>query len=89
VAAEGTGIRNGLEALVATTPAQWVDAIELLYNDRDAWSAQQRAAWAYTESEFTLARGRELMQAALEMADIFAVPDASCLVHDSGSGVTK
>lgn len=89
VAAEGTGVRDGLEALVATTPAQWVDAIELLYNDRDAWSRQQHAAWAYTEREFSLARGLELMQAALEMVDIFAAPDASCLVHDTQSSVTR
>jgi len=89
VAAEGTGIRDQLEALVATTPAQWVDAVELLYNDRDTWSAQQRAAWAYTETEFGLARGRELMQAALEVVDIFAAPDPNCLVHDTSNNPPK
>ena len=81
VAAEGVGIRDRLEAPVVTTPAQWVDAIEILYNDRDTWSAQQRAAWTYTESEFGLARGRELMQAALEAVGVFAAPDSNCLVH--------
>jgi glycosyltransferase involved in cell wall biosynthesis len=89
VAAEGTGIRDGLEALVATTPAQWVDAVELLYNNSEAWSKQQHAAWAYTQTEFSLARGCELMQAALEMVDIFAAPDSSCLSHDTLSQVTK
>lgn len=89
VAAEGTGIRDGLEALVATTPAQWVDAVELLYNNSEAWSKQQHAAWAYTQTEFSLARGCELMQAAMEMVDIFAAPDSSCLSHDTLSQVTK
>jgi GT2 family glycosyltransferase len=89
VAAEGTGIRDGLEALVATTPAQWVDAVELLYNDSEAWSKQQHAAWAYTQTAFGLARGRELMQAALETVDVFAAPDSSCLAHDTLSQVTK
>lgn len=87
VAAEGAGVRDRLEAPVVTTPAQWVDAIEALYNDGDAWSAQQRAAWAYTESEFSLARGRELMQAALKEVGVFAAPDSTCLVHHTASRV--
>jgi hypothetical protein len=82
VAAEGTGIRDGLEARVATTPQQWVDAIALLYEDADAWHAQQQAAWIFSEREFGLSRGIELMRAALEAVEIFATSDTSCLVHD-------
>ncbi|MBK6863100.1 MAG: glycosyltransferase [Ideonella sp.] len=79
VAAEGTGIRAGLEAQVASTPREWVDAIARLYEDGDAWRAQQAAAWTFTEREFGLARGLELMQAALEVVEIFATPDPDCL----------
>jgi hypothetical protein len=86
VAAEGTGIRAGLEAQVASTPREWVDAIARLYEDGDAWRAQQGAAWAFTEREFGLARGLELMQAALETVEVFATVDTSCLAYDTRAG---
>lgn len=82
MAVEGTGLRDGLEALIAGTPKAWVDAIAKLYEDPAAWAALQQAAWVYTEREFGFTRGRQLMQQALEAVEIFATPEPACLVHD-------
>ena len=82
VAAEGTGVRDGLEARIAATPKAWVESIAALYEDPAAWAAQQQAAWTFTEREFGLARGRELMQQALEAVDVFAAPEPGTLAHD-------
>ena len=82
LAAEGTGIRDGLEAAVATSPRHWADAIARLYEDADLWRAQQQAAWTFTQREYGFERGLEMMRAALEAVEIFATPDAGSLVHD-------
>lgn len=86
VALEGTGIRDGLEARVAASPQEWVDAIAALYEDPVAWAAQQQAAWAFTQQSFGFAHGQTLMQSALAMVEIFASPDPACLVHDTQAG---
>ena len=82
VAIEGTGLRDGLEALVASTPKAWVEAIAKLYEDPAAWAAVQQAAWTFTEREFGFTRGQALMQQALEAVEIFATPEPACLAHD-------
>lgn len=79
MAAEGTGIRDGLEALVAATPQQWVDALERLYLNPDVWRTIQVAAQGFTRQEFGFANGQALMQAALESAEVFTAPDPTCL----------
>jgi O-antigen biosynthesis protein len=79
VAAEGTGVRDGLEALVASSPLQWVECIARLYQDREMWMTQSRTARAYAEREFGFARGQTLMQEALEAVDIYTSPDSACL----------
>jgi glycosyltransferase involved in cell wall biosynthesis len=88
VAAEGTGIRDGLEALVASSPLQWVECVARLYQDRETWMTQSSTARAYAEREFGFARGQSLMQEALETVDIYTSPDSACLgpihgVHSS------
>jgi GT2 family glycosyltransferase len=79
VAAEGTGIRDGQEALIAETAAQWVESIARLYEDRSMWLKIHTAARAYAASEFSFLRGQKLMQKALESVDIFAEPDVLAL----------
>lgn len=82
IAAEGTGIRDGQEGLIADSPAQWADSIARLYEDRTAWERMHQAARTYAASEFGFAKGRKLMQTALEAVDIYAPPDDSILAHD-------
>jgi O-antigen biosynthesis protein len=79
VAAEGTGVRDGQEALIAETAAQWAESIARLYEDRSMWLKIHNAARSYAASEFSFVKGQKLMQKALELVDIFAEPDASVL----------
>jgi glycosyltransferase involved in cell wall biosynthesis len=86
VAAEGTGIRDGLEALIAETAVQWVESIARLYEERSTWIKMHSAAREFAASEFSFTRGQKLMQAALECVDIYATPDDSVLAHDGRPG---
>jgi glycosyltransferase involved in cell wall biosynthesis len=71
IAAEGTGVRDGLECHIAETPEQWVRAIADLYNDPEAWQAMSKQAIEFTERFYSFGRGRELMRSAFEAAGIF------------------
>jgi glycosyltransferase involved in cell wall biosynthesis len=82
VAAEGTGVRDGQEALIAETAAQWVESIACLYEDRSTWFKIHKGARDYAAGEFSFSKGQKLMQAALQSVDIFAEPDESILSHD-------
>jgi O-antigen biosynthesis protein len=82
VAAEGTGVRDGQEALIAETAGQWVESIASLYEDRLMWLKMHNAARDYAAREFSFRKGQKLMQKALESVDIFAEPDDSALNHD-------
>jgi len=84
LAAEGIGIRDGQEALIAETAAQWVESIAGLYEDRSKWLKIHNAARNYAASEFSFLKGQKLMQKALESVDIFAEPDVSALNNDGG-----
>jgi GT2 family glycosyltransferase/glycosyltransferase involved in cell wall biosynthesis len=75
VAAEGTGLRDGLEVLVADAPQAWVDAVVKPYSDEATWEKMSKAARAYARQEFSFAKGRKWMQIAMEMVDIFAPAD--------------
>jgi GT2 family glycosyltransferase len=81
VAAEGTGIREGQEAFMAETPADWVEGIARLYDDRALWLQMHAAARKYASSEFSFAKGQALMQRALSAVDVYANPDEQVLCH--------
>jgi O-antigen biosynthesis protein len=83
VAAEGTGIRNGQEALIVDGAAQWAESIAILYKDRSIWLRMHEAARSYATTEFNFARGQQLMQSALQSVDIYSTADDSTLQHDA------
>ncbi len=72
VAAEGIGLRNGLDCLIAETPADWVQAIMTLAEDDALWSRMAEAGRAFMASEYSFAAGRRMMQAALEAVELFS-----------------
>lgn len=75
VAAEGIGLRHGHDCLILDRPQDWQDAIAALYDD-DAERARLAAnARAYVAETFSFARGRALMRAAFEAADLFGSLD--------------
>jgi glycosyltransferase involved in cell wall biosynthesis len=75
VAAEGIGLRHGHDCMIATTPAEWVSAIEALYQDAKLWQAVSDNARAYVTDRFSFVKGREQMRAAFEAVDLFQSRD--------------
>lgn len=74
IAAEGIGIGEGAEAMVARTPAEWVAAIATLHADEKAWTAMSDRARAYARRVYSFEAGVEHMRVAVETAGLF--PDA-------------
>ena len=75
VAAEGIGLRHGHDCMIATTPAEWIEAIMKLYHDDACWQAVSENARAYTRDRFSFQRGRKQMRAAFEAVDIYVSRD--------------
>jgi glycosyltransferase involved in cell wall biosynthesis len=82
VAAEGIGVRDGHEALIVETPRQWAESIAVLYENGDRWRELQAAGRRHAATEYSFARAQRAMQSALEMVDIYSVPDDVALVYD-------
>lgn len=72
IAAEGIGLRSGHDCIIAETPRDWVEAITALKTDDDLWLSISQNARSYMRGSFSFDRGREMMRAAFEAADIYA-----------------
>jgi glycosyltransferase involved in cell wall biosynthesis len=70
LAAESTGLRHGQEVWIASTPEQWVEAIEQLCSNPQAWQRMSTAAHAYAREHFGRAQGLALMREALRRLDL-------------------
>ncbi len=70
-AAEGIGLRDGFDCLIASQPFEWVEAIHRVYNDAALWRQISDNARSFAESNFSFDQGRVQMRAVLEAADIF------------------
>lgn len=66
VAAEGIGLRDGDEALIARRVSEWVDAIVSLHSDESIWRHASQAARAFAKKHYSLEHGRERMREALD-----------------------
>ena len=71
-AAESTGARNGAEACIVTRPEEWVEAIANLYQDEKAWNRMSEACRQLARSEYSFVKGQEKIQAALQLAGVYA-----------------
>lgn len=71
-AAEGIGLRHGHDCMIATTPAEWRDAIDQLMTDGDLWQAMSANAQSYVGQTFSFDTGRDLMRAAFEAVDLYS-----------------
>lgn len=78
VAAEGTGVRDGLEALIAETPDLWAEAILSLYDDPDRWTGMAQAARAFVRANYGFERGRETLRRAFTDHGIDALRGPTC-----------
>jgi glycosyltransferase involved in cell wall biosynthesis len=73
IAAEGIGLSEGAEAMVARTPSEWVEAIATLYTDAAAWNAMSQRAQAFARRVYSFDRGVEHMRVAVEAVGLFPV----------------
>lgn len=71
VAAEGIGLRDGVETLIAKTPDQWLEAIKKLNYDPDLWLNISQAGQEYVDTFYSFSAGQKLMAEALENVDVF------------------
>ncbi len=82
-AAEAVALTNGSEAFVADTAIRWAEAVASLYHDEPVWTAMSKAALALARREYSFARGRDVMSAALEKVGLYVEQDRSavCVNH--------
>lgn len=62
LAAEGIALTDGKEALLASTPAQWVERIAALYADEPHWQSLSQAAQELVRSQYSTERGLDQMK---------------------------
>ncbi len=71
LAAEGTGLGDGIEVHIASTPEEWVNAVTELYNNPQTWQSMSTAAQDKARRHYSFKQGRNLMRKALQSASIF------------------
>jgi glycosyltransferase involved in cell wall biosynthesis len=65
VAAEATGLSNGISAMIAETPEEWVEAIVGLYEDKKKWQAVSENALTLARNNYSFDTGWKMMGKAL------------------------
>jgi GT2 family glycosyltransferase len=71
IAAEGTGVRAGVEAIIADSVDEWVEAIVALYDHEAEWNRMSQASVAFTTKNYSFEHGRKLMTAAFHKVGIY------------------
>jgi O-antigen biosynthesis protein len=71
VAAEGTGLVDGVDCLIARNAEEWAAAIARLYRDEALWASLGSNAQRAAETRFSFEVGVEMMRTALARIDIF------------------
>ncbi|WP_162617871.1 glycosyltransferase [Salinicola halophilus] len=83
IAAEGTGLVDGVSARIVQSPADWVAAIDELYADADRWQSLSESSLGVARTHFSFARGREQMRHILRGVGLEppVTPRALCTRH--------
>ncbi|MBM1555327.1 glycosyltransferase [Sulfitobacter mediterraneus] len=71
IAAEGIGLRSGLDCIIAQTSEEWRSAIAALSVDDELWQRLSSNGQNYVADTFSFDRGRSQMRIAFEAADLF------------------
>jgi glycosyltransferase involved in cell wall biosynthesis len=72
IAAEGIGLRDGYDCMLARKPEEWLVAICQLCSDDELWLAMSAASRNYAASQFSFAAGKKKMKAAFEAVDLYS-----------------
>lgn len=65
VAAEGTGLVDGVNCLIADSPAAWADCVTKLYTDEVLWNEIGTNALKLARTEYSFSRGVDVIEQAL------------------------
>ncbi len=80
IAMEGIDLRDGVDAVIATRPEEWVAGISRLYGDEKAWNAMSKSVQELAASRYSFKAGVARLQEALAAIDFF-VPGGSSALH--------
>ncbi|HEX3162873.1 MAG TPA: glycosyltransferase, partial [Pseudolabrys sp.] len=70
VAAEGTGLTDGIHCLIANTPEEWADRVARLYTDESVWSRLAAQAHELAQNSYSFDAAKNTLAAALGAAGI-------------------
>lgn len=70
VAAEGTGLMDGVDCLVANSPEEWADRVFRLYNDGELWNRLSANAHKLARVAYSFDEAKSTLGAAFEAAGI-------------------
>ena len=71
IAAEGTGLEDGVNILVAADPTEMATAISRLYHDEALWQHIAKSGQVYVATTLSPSAGRNLLKQALERIGAF------------------
>jgi GT2 family glycosyltransferase/glycosyltransferase involved in cell wall biosynthesis len=77
IAAEGTGLTDGVDCLVAYSVDAWVDAVSRLNSDEALWSAIAARSQEAARTRFSFEKGLDTFAEALAKLDIYGCRDNS------------
>jgi GT2 family glycosyltransferase/glycosyltransferase involved in cell wall biosynthesis len=72
VAAEATGLSNGISAVIAETPEEWADAIIDLYENPTKWQALSGNTLTLARNNYSFQNGWKLMGKALAFLGLYS-----------------
>ncbi|MCB1754983.1 MAG: glycosyltransferase [Gammaproteobacteria bacterium] len=81
IAAEGTGLSNGVSCLIAENDEEWVEQIIKLYNDEQLWNRMAENSGLLTRSNYSFGAARKAFRKMLNSVDIFTMPESKALYN--------
>lgn len=70
VAAEGTGLTDGVDCLIANSPEEWADRVSRLYGDEALWTRLANNAHKLAQTYYSFETAKNLLATALGTLDI-------------------
>lgn len=83
VAAEGIGLTDGVETLIARTPKEWAEAIAKIYDNEPAWNAMSANVHDLARRSYSFERGVAALQEALATIEFFPQPGNNLCVNSA------
>lgn len=72
VAAEGTGLTDGISTLIAQEPQEWVDAIIKLYDDQKLWAKFAENSQTLVELKYSFENGHKVFKKIFEAVGLYS-----------------